>query len=87
MITIDSLNLKRLDFMKIDVEGMEVEALKGAKETLARCLPQLVIEKIKVEEHLLIKLLNPLGYLFFGFGINSVAVHKKDPSVRILPQA
>jgi FkbM family methyltransferase len=44
MITIDSLNLQHCHFIKIDVEGMEIEVLKGAKETINRCKPFLYIE-------------------------------------------
>jgi len=34
MTTIDSLNLKDVDLIKIDVEGYEMEVLKGANDTL-----------------------------------------------------
>jgi FkbM family methyltransferase len=39
MTTVDSLGLSRLDFIKIDVEGMEVEVLKGARDSIRRYLP------------------------------------------------
>ena len=44
LLTIDSLDLKRLDFLKLDVEGMEVEALAGAVGTIQRCTPAMLIE-------------------------------------------
>ncbi|MDA4118522.1 MAG: FkbM family methyltransferase [Thaumarchaeota archaeon] len=46
--TLDSvvreLNLARVDFMKIDVEGAELEVLKGAKEVLASFHPSIAME-------------------------------------------
>ena len=44
VITIDSLNLQRLDFLKIDVQGLEIEVVKGAMETIKRCKPIIVVE-------------------------------------------
>lgn len=35
--------LERVDFMKLDVEGAEMQALEGAAATLARCRPRLAI--------------------------------------------
>ena len=42
--TIDSLGLSDVDFMKIDVEGHELEAITGASATIQRCRPVLVVE-------------------------------------------
>jgi FkbM family methyltransferase len=44
LITIDSLNLEHVTFMKIDVEGHEVAALTGAADTIRRDRPRLFIE-------------------------------------------
>jgi FkbM family methyltransferase len=44
VITIDSLNLSDLGFLKLDIEGSEPAALRGAKATLARCQPIVLFE-------------------------------------------
>ncbi len=44
MVTLDSFNLDNVSFIKIDVEGHEIEVLKGARATLERNKPVMVIE-------------------------------------------
>lgn len=44
-VAIDDFKLQRVDFIKIDVQGMELDVLNGAKETISRCKPVIVIEK------------------------------------------
>src|SRR5690242_12326041 len=48
VVTIDSLGLPRLDFLKIDVEGMEIAVLRGARDMIARFVPRCWIEYWKV---------------------------------------
>jgi len=36
--------LSRLDWFKLDVEGVEEQAIRGALETINRCKPRLIIE-------------------------------------------
>jgi hypothetical protein len=43
-VSIDSLNLDKCNFIKIDVEGFELNVLKGAEQTLKRFKPALLIE-------------------------------------------
>jgi FkbM family methyltransferase len=43
-ITLDSLNLNACNLIKIDVEGYEMNVLKGAKNTIGKFLPVLWIE-------------------------------------------
>ena len=44
MMTLDSLNLDRLDFIKADIEGAEPMFFYGAKETIKRCRPIILFE-------------------------------------------
>ncbi|MCA3261962.1 MAG: FkbM family methyltransferase [Telmatospirillum sp.] len=85
MRAIDSFALKRLDFMKIDIEGMEMEALAGARNTIAAHKPIMLIEGIKTDLGALTAYLNEMGYRYFTFGINVIAIHTSDPySARVI---
>ncbi|SVD62297.1 uncharacterized protein METZ01_LOCUS415151, partial [marine metagenome] len=42
--TFDSFNMNRVDGMKIDVEGYESQAIKGARKTISSLKPWLVVE-------------------------------------------
>jgi FkbM family methyltransferase len=44
LVTIDSLGLEDVTFMKIDVEGHEIAVLKGAADTIKRDRPRLFVE-------------------------------------------
>ena len=44
VLTLDSLQLPRVDLIKIDVEGMEEQVLHGGSDTIARCRPILYVE-------------------------------------------
>ena len=57
------LNIKRVDLIKIDVEGAEYEVFNGALETLKKFHPKIVFEISNKKNFLsIISLLNPLGY-------------------------
>ena len=45
LATLDSFDLKDVDLIKIDVEGYELDVVKGAEETLRRCRPVVVVEQ------------------------------------------
>lgn len=45
VVRLDSLDLNPVDFLKVDVEGHEYEVLEGAKRTIARCRPVVLIEE------------------------------------------
>lgn len=77
-LAIDEFDLPRVDLIKLDVEGMELEALEGAKATIRRSTPVLLIEKIKAEAPALKGWLSAYGYAVFDVGINMLAVHTSD---------
>ena len=62
---IDSLNLTRLDFIKMDVVGHEIPAVCGARETIERCRPAMIVESVFAEGSWLYPILEPLGYRGF----------------------
>lgn len=82
MLNIDSLALDRLDFLKLDVEGMELDVLRGAAATLQRCKPIVMAEFIKSDRGALIDFFVRAGYdvITEGVGINVLAFHRTDPS-------
>jgi len=53
MLSIDSsINGKYVSFIKLDVEGFELQALKGAKECIKRCHPRMAISLYHKKEDL-----------------------------------
>lgn len=46
VFTIDSCNLDDVDFIKVDCEGADLLVLKGGIETIKRCLPAIIIERL-----------------------------------------
>jgi FkbM family methyltransferase len=79
LITIDHLNLKRLDLIKIDVEGMEEEVFQGARETISACKPIIFFEVIKSNKDNLTNYLSTIDYRVIGIGMNMLAIHRDDP--------
>lgn len=71
--------------IKIDVEGQEGAVVRGAREVLARCKPDLMCEIATHGSQLepVIAALDPLGYRFFRFTDDGlVEARGRDPGVR-----
>jgi len=82
MVTLDSLALHRLDLVKLDVEGMELDVLRGGRKALADHHPIMVVEVIKSDKPALEASFNDLNYRVFSIGINLLAVHTTDPTLQ-----
>ncbi len=81
MVALDDLNLDRVDLVKIDVEGMEVEALQGAEGLIAAHRPIFIVETVKAGAQVLSAWLGTRGYKVIGIGMNLVAIHQSDPTL------
>ncbi|MGO8754108.1 MAG: FkbM family methyltransferase [Gallionellaceae bacterium] len=82
LVSIDSLDLKRLDFIKIDVEGMEEDVLAGAENSIKKYQPIMMIEIIKSDQAQIENFLQRNGYKFYPLGINLLAIHGNDPTLK-----
>ena len=85
-IPLDSLKLPRVDLIKIDVEGMELEALTGAQHTIETSHPILLIESIKAGTDKLTAWVEARGYKVMTVGINILAIHKTDKTLNQINQ-
>ncbi|QWU80252.1 FkbM family methyltransferase [Campylobacter novaezeelandiae] len=83
-LKLDNFDFKKIDFIKIDVEGMEQEVLLGCLNHIKNFKPVLQIEIIKSNPQDIIHMLNNLGYKIFQFGINILAIYKADPIINHL---
>ncbi|KLU24877.1 FkbM family methyltransferase [Caballeronia mineralivorans PML1(12)] len=82
MVNLDSLGLERLDLVKLDVEGMELEALRGGRSVLSEQHPAMIIEVIKSDRVAIEAFLTALDYRIFPAGLNILALHSTDPTLQ-----
>lgn len=78
MITLDSVKLSQVDFIKIDVEGMEIDLLRGAAKILKKHRPMMLIEHTKSDNKAIVDMLKSFDYKTFNIDINILAVHGTD---------
>lgn len=50
-VPLDAWDMPRVDFLKIDVEGMELDVLAGADDTIQRCRPVIVAECDQAQQY------------------------------------
>jgi FkbM family methyltransferase len=78
MVHLDAFNFPRLDLLKIDVEGMELEVIEGAAKCISEHRPIMFVEILKTDAEALRARLESFGYLVFPAGMNAIAFHKDD---------
>jgi Methyltransferase FkbM domain len=87
-LRLDALGLDRIDLIKIDVEGMELDVLEGARASIERHHPILTVETIKTDFDRLAKLLAELNYQLFQLDrINIAAIHRSDKTASHIKSA
>ena len=78
MVHLDSFSFPRLDILKIDVEGMELEVIEGAANCISKYRPIMLVEALKTDPGALQARLESLGYTVYPDGFNFIAFHKED---------
>lgn len=73
ILTLDDLKIDRVDLIKIDTQGWESRVLDGARETIERDKPALIVEV--VNNHVLN---DPLVKKVVGMGYRAYAITQKD---------
>lgn len=71
-ITLDSLRCDRVDYIKIDVEGMEAQVLRGAQQVLRDQRPIVQVEVLKSDKLRLLSLLR--DYAVYDLGADYLAL-------------
>jgi FkbM family methyltransferase len=63
VVRLDEYDLPRCRLLKVDVEGMELDVLQGAREMIERCSPVLYVENDRPEKSAeLVRYIAALGY-------------------------
>lgn len=89
VVTLDSLALPRVDFIKIDVEGMEQNVLAGGRATIERDRPLMQVEWLLRDQGALpAYLLDDLGYRIYQSTMNLLCVpaERADTTVGGAPE-
>ena len=77
-VNLDSFNFPRLDLLKIDVEGMELDVLAGGAKCIGDKHPILLVEALKTDTIALRAQLENWGYTVVPSEMNFLAFHKSD---------
>jgi FkbM family methyltransferase len=75
-ITLDSLQLQRVDMVKIDIEGMEEHALAGAVALFDQHRPIAFVEWVKSNKHAIVDYFAQRNYSVYEAGMNLLCMPK-----------
>jgi len=81
-------NIQKLDFMKIDVEGMELEVIQGGGNSIARFLPIILFEtspEFHEKTAQVFKILSDLSYNFFEIDVPEKALTNDAYAFNFIP--
>jgi FkbM family methyltransferase len=78
-ICIDGMDLHQINFIKIDVEGMEIKVLKGAEKSINKFRPFILVEYLKSSQNELIDWFNLYNYnIYSGIGANYLCIPRES---------
>jgi FkbM family methyltransferase len=78
-VRVDDFAFARVDAIKVDVEGMEVEVLAGARETIARCRPIVLAEHFISGAEAIMQELPGYRCIKIDEKVNMLAMPEDDP--------
>lgn len=77
VVPMDSVEMTNVDFIKIDVEGHELKVLEGAKETLSKHNPLVMVEILKNIPGSMVNAI-AIGQFMEKLGYKLMLQHKED---------
>ena len=73
---LSQINVNRVDWIKIDVEGAEYEVLQGLKNTLKKDSPKLIVEVKKENERKVMDIMKELNYKVYPINDSLQELHE-----------
>jgi methyltransferase FkbM-like protein len=84
---VEQENIESVNFIKIDIEGMEIEALFGMANTISRCRPTLAVSIYHTPEHLWrIPLMLMQGLKDYEFYIDQFSPLRSETILTAIPR-
>ena len=75
-MVLSQINVNRVDWIKIDVEGAEYEVLQGLKNTLKKDNPKLIVEVKKENKRKVLDIMKELNYKVYPINGSLTELHE-----------